>query len=558
MTYPNKLRAVDLYSGVGGWSLGLKMAGIEVVQSFELSQNANRTNALNNGHETTQTNIREINFSNLPSNIDIVVGSPPCTQFSYSNRGGNGNIKDGIKDVIKFLSIVRYIKPKFWAMENVPRFQNIIENELSKNGMLSDFMEMNINSYIFNMESFGLPQRRKRCIVGNFNFDLLKTYENNFLVSLGDVVSALSADIVYDPLYDIRTSKDKLTLHCKEPFLDAEEVRINSARKMHHVIYNSMAFPDSLCRTARTVTATCTRVGRESIVIADPDNPTEFRRLTLRERASLQGFPITFQFLGTSFAQNLKMIGNALPPPIAFYIGCAMREQNINLLPCLREAGKVFKKPNCVADNTPPESPKRRYPPTRNFRFAIPSLHLKSGVRFELRNHTEKSSVNWRIEFVYGNPKDIKSVQLGDSILNWFSGNSKAYSNPEIRKNLEKIRARLSGLDLKNMQNVWSHSGPGLTRPFMFLDILDEMATEFKSLIEKYACATSEIEDFLLSTCFEGQKNLVGNAKLLRNSNTVLSGILLGTIANQVIAKSVGIRKLETKNTEQIIPLKVV
>ena len=122
-----KLRAIDLYSGIGGWKLGLKMAGIDVVKSYEWWQPAIDTANKNFGSSDTSVDIRNLDFSTLPENIDIVVGSPPCTQFSYANRGGSGNIEDGMVDVVQFLKIVQYLKPTYWAMENVVKVVEVIE-----------------------------------------------------------------------------------------------------------------------------------------------------------------------------------------------------------------------------------------------------------------------------------------------------------------------------------------------------------------------------------------------------------------------------------------------
>lgn len=95
-----KLRAIDLYSGVGGWSLGLRLAGIDIVASYERWGPANETNFKNNAHQAQTVDIRRLSFDDLPDDIDIVVGSPPCTQFSFSNRGGSGNLDDGLEDTL--------------------------------------------------------------------------------------------------------------------------------------------------------------------------------------------------------------------------------------------------------------------------------------------------------------------------------------------------------------------------------------------------------------------------------------------------------------------------
>ena len=116
--------ALDLYSGIGGWTIGMKLSNIENLQSFEWWNEANRTHNIN-----FQTNHQEVDIRNLDvekdlnfkTNIDFVVGSPPCTQFSYSNRGGSGDLEDGIIDLYQFFKCIEVVKPKFWAMENVPR-----------------------------------------------------------------------------------------------------------------------------------------------------------------------------------------------------------------------------------------------------------------------------------------------------------------------------------------------------------------------------------------------------------------------------------------------------
>jgi hypothetical protein len=64
-----KLRAIDLYSGVGGWFLGLRLAGIDVVGSYDLSGPANETNFKNNRHQAQSVHIRRLSFEDLPGDI---------------------------------------------------------------------------------------------------------------------------------------------------------------------------------------------------------------------------------------------------------------------------------------------------------------------------------------------------------------------------------------------------------------------------------------------------------------------------------------------------------
>ena len=64
-------------------------------------------------------------------------------------------------------------------MENVPRVANVISKELSEGGQLEDFIELCHPSMIkiYDFQEFGLPQKRKRCVIGNFNQELLNSYK---------------------------------------------------------------------------------------------------------------------------------------------------------------------------------------------------------------------------------------------------------------------------------------------------------------------------------------------------------------------------------------------
>lgn len=74
--------AIDLYSGIGGWTLGMKLSGIESLASYEWWSETNQTHNLNFGTNHREVNIREIDVErdlSFEKPIDFIVGSPPCT-----------------------------------------------------------------------------------------------------------------------------------------------------------------------------------------------------------------------------------------------------------------------------------------------------------------------------------------------------------------------------------------------------------------------------------------------------------------------------------------------
>lgn len=513
------MKAIDLYSGVGGWSLGLRMAGVEVVRSYEWWKDANLTNSLNNSHDAECVNIRDLDASSFPS-ADIVVGSPPCTQFSLANRGGKGNILDGLKDVEKFLEVVDFVKPRFWAMENVPRLASILSDEFNQGGYLHRFARLNPEMIILDASEFGVPQRRKRLVFGNLDFDLLLSYrDNNPTRTLGDVVGSFGSGVVDDPVYGIKIPVGELVDHVEEMPLSPEEERINREVKTNHPIYNDMSFPDRLDRPSRTITATSTRVSRESIII-----PCEggFRRPTLREQASLQSFPITYQFHASSHAQKQRMIGNAIPPLLTYHLAQSMLgTKPCDLPPLSLSCFSPARKP----PETKPDRPSSSFPPNRKFRFSVPNLRFKSGVRFELSN-----SGGWKFRFFYGNSKNIKEIQLDSDLLDEMSLVEGVSSCKVRAKKFLVERGVFSKIDPRGLQDSWSHSKDDAPRPFDLMDFVG-LAVSDSVKYNPSTLANAVVSGLMASRC-----NPNGFKKLIRHAPEIFAGFLVCSLANEMFS----------------------
>jgi DNA (cytosine-5)-methyltransferase 1 len=523
-----QLTAIDFYSGIGGWSLGFELAGIKILKSYEWWEPANITHQKNLEATAEQFNIRELDISTIPHNVDFVIGSPPCTQFSYSNRGGSGDLEDGLQDIKKFLEIVASVKPRFWAMENVPRVAKVIQNEIQTGGVLEKFSNLLKPEmiHIIDMSAFGLPQRRKRCIIGNFDARLLLSYtEKCRPKSLGHVLDCLSADKVSDPNYAFKLSSNAMTDHEKESTLNWEELRFNRDAKTYHTVYNDMSFPERLDKPVRTVTATCTRVSRESIIIPENNN---FRRLTIRERGCLQGFPINYQFFGTTYSAKIKMIGNAVPPVFTYYMANAFKKTGIDDLIVHDEIDFRFKGASENAPITPIDTDGKSYPENRSFRFAVPNLRFKSGTRFELSNHAGKQP--WNIDFYYGDSKRIKSLPLDNRIYQQ-THNKLTQHHSHCIQQIEKYLYSAPLIDSRVLQETWSKRGQ-TTHPFQVLDELGAIASEIISVLKSL---DKKILDDILSQIFtqnSSDKAIVGKQKLLKYSVEVVAGLLLGSYVN--------------------------
>ncbi len=522
------LTAIDFYSGIGGWSLGFELAGIKIRKSYEWWEPANTTHKKNLVADAVQVDIRELDVSTVPHDVDFVIGSPPCTQFSYSNRGGSGDLEDGLQDIKKFLDIVASVTPKFWAMENVPRVAKVIENEIQPGGVLEQFSEIITTDmiHIVDMSDFGLPQRRKRCIVGNFDAKLLMSYTPKCRIkSLGDVLDSLASSKVSDPNYALDLSSNALTDHEKESVLNWEELRFNRDAKTYHTVYNDMPFPEQLDKPVRTVTATCTRVSRESIIVPEAKN---FRRLTIRERGCLQGFPINYQFFGPTYSAKMKMIGNAIPPVFTYYLANAFQQTKLDDLLSHEEVDFDFQGAFESAPVTPIDTDGKSYPENRSFRFAIPNLRFKSGTRFELNNRSGK--LPWSIDFYYGDSKRIKSLELDKDILNT-TKSELIHNDADLVNKIDKYLDTALVIDSSSLQSTWSKRANDI-HPFILLDEFGEIAG--KIITDLAALDKNVIDDVLLKILQSRDKEtiIVGKQKLLKYSVEIIAGLLLGSFLN--------------------------
>ncbi len=517
--------AIDLYSGIGGWTMGMKLSEITNLASYEWWKEANQTHNLNFNTNHKEVNIREIEVKNLTFDhkIDFVVGSPPCTQFSYANKGGNGDLADGLIDIYKFLEVVEYLKPKYWAMENVPRVAKILEKELNE-GSLKRFKSLVTTITVVDSSDYGVPQKRKRMIAGNFPFELFNAYKTSIAKNtLGDVLNALKKRTIVDPNYGYKISKNEITELKNEVDLTSEEERINRDAKSYHPIYNNMAFPDKLDRPSRTVTATCTRVSRESIILKSDKG---YRRLNVRERGVIQGFPITYQFYGRTLNSKFKMIGNAVPPILTYYIFQSMLEVKANELKFPDESSYIHVKPKYEAFKSNLGYPKRKYPAKRKFRFAVPYLRYGSGVRFELSNNPKSENIDWSFKFYHGNSKNIKDISLNQNLKNKLAPIVNSTKNEIFTDSINLLTKKYKKLNSKKLQEIWTSSNSN-NEVFNFLDHVGECVGHILKKANFDGIDEGIIENIVKEK----------NKKLEENKESLLVGFYLLSSLNKKIFK---------------------
>lgn len=386
----------DLFCGAGGFSEGFRQAGYKVLWGIDNWQPAIETHKKNHPEVDARCeDILKVNPHSLPR-VDILVGSPPCTFFSLSNRGGNGNPAQGLALVKRFLMFVHVLQPKYWIMENVPQLLRHLPKRIAlrKLGINEDgYLEIPVQLEV-NTADYGVPQRRRRVFCGSFPIPETThakhpTEQQRPWKTLGEVLEALPAPdlqargTVTDPNYGFNMPAKSLTEQANPVSISKEDYEVIKAKKQRHSFYGFMAIPERNELPARTICAYQSGRGREAFLVWGGG---WYRHLTVRECATLQSYPISYQFWGDRQQDRYTLVGNAVPPGMSRTLA----------LTILKEAGRCAPEHLRIAtdvSNAPPpiiRMPRKvnsttRLPLTRRFRDHVPGCRQNS-LRVDLDN----------------------------------------------------------------------------------------------------------------------------------------------------------------------------
>jgi DNA (cytosine-5)-methyltransferase 1 len=122
--------AIDLFSGCGGLTLGLKKAGVKVVGAIEIDQKAREVYRANHPDVAFLANdIREADPFEImrrmrlrPGQLDLLAGCPPCQGFSRILRKNKPGARADERNMLidNFAQFVEALLPKNLMLENVP------------------------------------------------------------------------------------------------------------------------------------------------------------------------------------------------------------------------------------------------------------------------------------------------------------------------------------------------------------------------------------------------------------------------------------------------------
>ena len=351
-THQNRPKAIDLFCGAGGLSLGVEQAGFDVISAVEVDpvhvavHNYNFPICNTFCRDITQLHGLELSCGN---DIDLIVGGPPCQGFSLI---GKRDMNDPRNDLIaQFMRITKEIRPKYFIMENVSGL-TIGTAKLLLEGAISD-IEMNgyriVKPYrILNAADYGVPQSRKRLFLLGYRSDqAAPQYPEKLMAAttVGDAIGDLpdinsfdvlnESDVVAFSLIPYSDYAKRLhgTLLDKTDFsylrnLDAglltgsmrtnhtaetiERFANTEPGKVEQISRFLKLDPSGQCNTLRAGTDK----SRGAYTSPRPIHPRDNRCISVREAERLHSFPDWFRMHSTKW-HGFREVGNSVPPLLA-------------------------------------------------------------------------------------------------------------------------------------------------------------------------------------------------------------------------------------------------
>ena len=336
------MRAIDLFCGAGGLTLGLRRAGWDVLVGIDVDEAVGETYRHNNPNtgflaadlrSVTEEDILSL-AGNTPRRDLLLAGCAPCQPFSKQRRRrGLARCSDGTL-LGQFARLVVALRPGSVMMENVPGITAVPGFSSFRRFLriLRDF-GYGYEHRVLNARDFEVPQHRRRCVLlavrgseARLPAPLIREPDQGGVtvrasigrfpaIAAGEAhrcipnhvaagLSPLNLERIRATPADGGSRRDwpeRLTLDCHRRTLGFSDV------------YGRMWWD----RVAPTLTSRCNSLSNGRF-----GHPEQDRAISLREAAALQTFPDDYEFFGTR-NRIAGWIGNAVPVWFAEALGTA-------------------------------------------------------------------------------------------------------------------------------------------------------------------------------------------------------------------------------------------
>lgn len=372
-------RMIDLFCGAGGLSLGFAQEGFITALANDIEPCCIDTYS-HNHPETPRKHIVLGDINNVIANIkdfvrfseiDVLVGGPPCQGFSMANR--QRLIDDPRNHLYKnYIEVLKLILPRFFVMENVKGMLSVAGQ------VIEDFEQVGytVSARILNAKDCGVPQNRERLIfIGN----RIGCDNDVIFTRIAEICAQIPERTLSEALFGLKPLQacrvknatatesdetgriidrstglsneyiDTINQGRQIPTVFNHKARYNNDRDIEifsrlnpgdksddpkiadimpytrrNDIFKDKYFklePDKICKT---ITAHMKFDCNMYI------HPTQARGLTPREAARVQSYPDDYFFRG-AYTKTYMQIGNSVPPMLGRVISQAIKEQLLKI-----------------------------------------------------------------------------------------------------------------------------------------------------------------------------------------------------------------------------------
>lgn len=322
------MKIISLFSGCGGLDLGFEQAGFEIVFANEFDKKIWATYEKNHSCPLNHSDIRTINVEDIPD-ADGIIGGPPCQ--SWSTAGSQKGIEDERGQLfLDYIRILEGKRPKFFLCENVPGIL-FKKNQEALKLFISSFENAGYNVTVTKLNAcdYGSAQDRERVIFFGVRTDLMLDANLNLqkkpVLTFKDIISDLQHTAV--PALPKNKTNPECSVLNHEYFIGDFSSMYMSRNRVRG--WNECAFTVQASGRQCQLHPQAPKMIKEGTdkFVFDENHLNLYRRLTVRECARVQGFPDDFEFVYSNVDDGYKMIGNAVPVPLANTLALAILEK---------------------------------------------------------------------------------------------------------------------------------------------------------------------------------------------------------------------------------------
>ncbi|MEX6634033.1 DNA cytosine methyltransferase [Hyphococcus lacteus] len=352
---PNfEIRAVDLFCGAGGLTLGLENAGINVAMGIDIDPACEYPFEANNKAKFLKKSVEDVSESELAdaygdAKITLLAGCAPCQPFSTYSKGKSDESDERWNLLLQFGRMVNESRPHLVTMENVPMLahQKVFEKFVQS----LEGIGYHVSHQVVNCADYGVPQQRNRLVLLASRLgpiDLIAptspSGKHKTVRKAIEKLPKLSAGECdeKDPLHQaselsalnlkrIRVSKPGGTWRDWPEELVAE-CHKKASGKTYPSVYGRMGWDEP----APTMTTQFFGFGNGRF-----GHPEQDRAISLREGAIIQSFPKSYKFAPKGVPIRRKTIGRLIGNAVPVKLGEAIGKSFISHLNNLDEAQAI-------------------------------------------------------------------------------------------------------------------------------------------------------------------------------------------------------------------------